>query len=144
MHYPIVCINETDTTICLDISCYTRIYERMSRVLCPNNAINYNNISLTLTKCDCRVDWLWARSPLEKMKYLFIFSFLRLVSGQSAALSSATQHAMPPEFSGKWGTEVLNTMIPLPTQPCGGYSVKLIYLIYFYKFSDYATNFKQN
>ena len=30
------------------------------------------------TKCDCKTDWLWVRSPLE-MKYLlkFIFQFLR-------------------------------------------------------------------
>ena len=31
------------------------------------------------TKCDCKIDWLWVRSPLEEMKYLpkFIFPFLR-------------------------------------------------------------------
>ena len=68
------------------------------------------------TKCDCKVNWLWVRSPLEEMKYLykFIFSFLR--SGRrrvkSTALSSATQHAMPPEFGRKWGTECLNTRFP--------------------------------
>ena len=30
-------------------------------------------------KCDCKIDWLWVRSPLEEMKYLlkFIFPFLR-------------------------------------------------------------------
>ena len=47
------------------------------------------------------------------------------------ALSSATQHAMPPEFGRKQGTECLNTRFPLPTPLCAGYSVKLIYLIYF-------------
>ena len=33
------------------------------------------------TKCDCKTDWLWVRSPLEEMKYLlkFIFPFLRMV-----------------------------------------------------------------
>ena len=40
------------------------------------------------------------------------------------ALSSATQHAMPPELGGKWGTEYLNTRFPLPTLLCAGYSVK--------------------
>ena len=30
------------------------------------------------------------------------------VKRQSAALSSFTQHAMPEEFGGKWGTECLN------------------------------------
>ena len=31
------------------------------------------------TKCDCKNDWLWVRTPLEEMKYLpkFIFPFLR-------------------------------------------------------------------
>ena len=31
------------------------------------------------TKCDCKTEWLWVRSPLEEMKYLlkFIFPFLR-------------------------------------------------------------------
>ena len=35
----------------------------------------------------------------------YIFIFFALVSTKSAALNYATQHAMPPEFSGKWGTE---------------------------------------
>ena len=48
------------------------------------------------------------------------------MSRLSAALSSATQHAMPPEFGRKWGTECLNTSFPLPTLLCAGYSVKLI------------------
>ena len=34
---------------------------------------------------------------------------------ESAALSSAIQHAMPQEFVGKWGTKCLNTRFPLPT-----------------------------
>ena len=52
--------------------------------------------------------------------------FFTLVSKQSAALTSATQHAMPPEFGGKWATECLNTRFTLPTLLCAGYSVKLI------------------
>ena len=43
------------------------------------------------------------------------FHFFALVSGQSTALSSATQHAKSPEFSGKWGTERLNTKFHLAT-----------------------------
>ena len=35
---------------------------------------------------------------------------------QSAALSSATQHAMPPEFGGKRGTECLNARFPQKIQ----------------------------
>ena len=46
---------------------------------------------------------------------------------QSAALSSATQYAVPLEFGRKWGTECLNTRFPLPTMLCAGYSVKLNY-----------------
>ena len=53
------------------------------------------------------------------------FHFFALVSRQSAVLGSATQHAMPPEFSRKWQTECLNTRFPLTTLLCAGYSVKL-------------------
>ena len=54
------------------------------------------------------------------MKYLFKFPFLflRSVSRQSGALSYATQHAMPPEFRGKWGTEWLHTSLCVPAV-CG-------------------------
>ena len=38
-----------------------------------------------------------------------------------AALSSATEHAMPQEFGGEWGMECLNTKFPLPTLLCAGY-----------------------
>ena len=40
------------------------------------------------------------------------FHFFALVSRTSTAFSSATQHAMPPEFSRKWGTECLNATLP--------------------------------
>ena len=51
------------------------------------------------------------------------FHFFALMSRLSAALSSATQHALPPEVGRKRGTECLNTR---PTLLCAGYSVKLI------------------
>ena len=57
------------------------------------------------------------------------FHFFALVARQSAALISATQHVMPPELGGKWGTVCLNTRFPLPFLLCAGYSVKLIYFI---------------
>ena len=45
---------------------------------------------------------------IEELKYLLkIYIFFALVSRKSAVLSSATQHAMPPEFGKKWGTECL-------------------------------------
>ena len=50
------------------------------------------------------------------------------MSRQSAALSSATQHAMSPKLGGKWGTECLSTRFPLPILLVTGYSMmKLIY-----------------
>ena len=62
--------------------------------------------------------------------YLHLYvHFFALVSRQSAALSSATQHAMPSELGGKWGTEWLNTRFPLPTLLCAEYSVKLIFFL---------------
>ena len=62
----------------------------------------------------------------------YYFHSFALVLRLSAALSSATQHAMPPEFGRKWGTECLNTSFPLPTLLCAGYSVKLIEFLLFY------------
>ena len=57
------------------------------------------------------------------------YHFFALVLKQSATWSSATQHAMPPEFVRKWGTECLNTRFPLPILLCAVYSVKTIFLI---------------
>ena len=57
------------------------------------------------------------------------FHFFTLLSKQSAASSSATQHAMPSKFDG-W-TECLNTRLPLPTLLCAGCSVKLIFIYIF-------------
>ena len=62
--------------------------------------------------------------------YIFISS---LWCRGKAALSSATQYAMPPELGGKRGTEFLNTKFPLPTLLCAGYNVKLICFFYLYK-----------
>ena len=53
------------------------------------------------------------------------FHFFALVSRQSTALSTATQHAMLPDLSGMWGT-VYSTGFPLPSLLCAGFSVKLI------------------
>ena len=51
--------------------------------------------------CDCKRGNLWVRFPLEEMKYS-IFLFIRS-DIESAQLSSANQHAVPPEFGEKWG-----------------------------------------
>ena len=47
--------------------------------------------------------------PSRKLQNVVIY----VQSTKSAALSPATQHAMPPEFSRKWGTECLDTKFPL-------------------------------
>ena len=52
--------------------------------------------------------------------YLYLyFHFFALASGQSAALNSANQHAMPPELGTKWGTEYLDTRPSTYPAVCG-------------------------
>ena len=76
------------------------------------------------------VSWLVVGSIPTRGNEIFIYIYVFISShwcrGESAALSSATQHAMPPEIGKKWGTECLNTRFPLPTLLRAGYSVKLI------------------
>ena len=64
--------------------------------------MNFMNFSepVVAQGCDCTRDRLWVRSPSEELKKKF--HFFAPVWGQSAAFSSATQHAMPPEFGRKW------------------------------------------
>ena len=62
--------------------------------------------------------WLWVRTSLEEIKYLFKFIISLLRSGVEAkrqAFSSAIQHTILPEFSRKWETKCLNTKFRLPT-----------------------------
>ena len=78
------------------------------------------------TKCDCKNVWLWVRSPLEEIKYLFKFIFPFFRSGVvNELMISATQHPMPSEFNRMWGTECLHTRFPLPNPQFAGHSVKL-------------------
>ena len=66
--------------------------------------------------------------------------FFALVSRQSATLSSATQHAMPPELGRNWGTECLNTRFSLPTLLCAGtswFNLITIYVNYDYVVIEY-------
>ena len=97
-------------------------------------SFNYNKIakfeasrgaaarSVTVKPTGCGFDPHWRRWNIYLNLY---FHFFALVLRLSAALSFATQHAMPPEFGRKWGTEYLNNRFPLPTLRAG-YSVKLI------------------
>ena len=84
------------------------------------------------TKCDCKTDWLWVRSPLEEMKYLlkFIFPFPRsgLEAKRGVEFCHSTRKASRNQQ--KVGMECLNTRFPLPTLLCAGYSVKLILYSY--------------
>ena len=82
------------------------------------------------TRCDCKTDWLWVRSPLKEMKYLlkFISAFLR--SGveikRGVEFCHSTRNAS--RIRQKVGrTECLNIRFPLPTLLYEGYSVKLIF-----------------
>ena len=79
--------------------------------------------SVTVKSTGCGFD----PHPRKINIYLHLyFHFIALVSRLNAALSSATQHTMPLELGGKWGTECLNARFPLSTLLCAGYSVKLI------------------
>ena len=79
--------------------------------------------SVIVKSTGCRFD---SHSMKFNIYLHLYFHFFALVSRQSAALSSATQYAMPPEPGGKWLTECLNPRFPLPTLLCPEYSVKLI------------------
>ena len=72
--------------------------------------------SVTVKPTGCGFDPLSRRWNIYLNLYLHFFA---LVSRQSAALSSATQHAMSPEFYRKCDRdsdrECLNTILPLPT-----------------------------
>ena len=70
-------------------------------------------------KYDCKIYWLWVRSPLAEMKYLFtfIFSFPRF--GVEAKRGVEFRHSTRNAFKS------LKTRFLLPTPLCAGYSVKL-------------------
>ena len=80
-----------------------------------------------VNKCDCKIVWVWVRSPFDEIKYFFFFFLLN----QSATLSSISQHAMPPEPSGKWATECLNTRFLFPYPAVCGIQreAELIYIL---------------
>ena len=86
-------------------------------------------------KCDCKIDWLWVRSPLEEMKYLFkfIFPFLRssVEAKHGVEFCHLTRNAS--RIRQKVGNGVSYTRFPLPTLRSAGYSVKLIYFFIFLK-----------
>ena len=71
---------------------------------------------VTVKSTGCRFD---PHSRKWNIYLLLYFHFFALVYTQSAALSSATQHVMPPEFGGKWGTECLNTRFLAYRIVCG-------------------------
>ena len=64
--------------------------------------------SVTVKPTGCGFDLHSRRGNIYSNLYVHFFA---LVWRQSAALSSTTQQAMPPEFSGKWKTECLNPVV---------------------------------
>ena len=75
------------------------------------------------TKCDCKIDWLWVRSPLEKMKYVlkFIFPFLRSgVEAKRDVLPLNTQCLQNLSESEERSVLILGSLCLLC---CEGYSV---------------------
>ena len=65
------------------------------------------------TKCDCKTDWLWVRSPLEEMKYLlkFIFPFLRSgVEAKRGVPPLNPQYLQNSAESGKWSVLTLGSL----------------------------------
>ena len=83
------------------------------------------------TKCGCKTDWLWVRSPLEEMKYLlkFIFPFLRsgVEAKRGVKLCHLTRNASRIRL--KVGNGISYTKFPLLTLLCAGYSMKLIFFL---------------
>ena len=61
--------------------------------------------SVTVKSTCCGFDPHSRKLNIYLHLYFHVFA---LVSRQSAAFSSATQHAMPKNFGVKWGTECLN------------------------------------
>ena len=53
------------------------------------------------TKCDCKIDWLWVRSPLEDVKYLFT---LKIFSERSHPERSCVT-----SLNGEWSAKCLIT-----------------------------------
>ena len=96
-------------------------FEAYNCVACPRNCLEFNSISSFFTSFNKEAQSVTVKStgcgfdPHSRKWniYLYFYFHLALVSRQSAALSSATQHAMPAELGGKWGTECLNTRFPL-------------------------------
>ena len=79
------------------------------------------------TKCDCKTEWLWVRSLLEEMKYLFnfLFSFFRhgVEAKRSVEFCQSARNAS--RIRQKVGNG-LNTKFHLSIPLFAGYSVKLI------------------
>ena len=82
------------------------------------------------TKCACKRDWLWVRSPLEEMKYLFkfIFPFLRAGLETKCGVEFRQLARNASIIRRKVGNKVSHTRFPLPSLLYAGYSVKLIYI----------------
>ena len=93
-------------------------------------------------KCDCKIDWLWVRSTLEEMKYLFTFLFSFLCCSVEAKGGVEIRHSTR-NASGKWETECFKTRFPLPTLLCAGQrEADLIFFLL--KYSPLSAEFWRN
>ena len=50
-------------------------------------------VVVQVQKRDCKIDWLWVRSALEEMKYLFKFKFSILRSDGGVVFRHSTRNA---------------------------------------------------
>ena len=103
----------------LDFRILIHIFILLFILLRPVQASGAAARSVTAKPTGCGFNSHSRRWNIYLNLYFHVFA---LVSRLSAMLSSATQHAMPPEFGRKWGTECLNRRFPLPTLLCAGYS----------------------
>ena len=59
--------------------------------------------------CDCNSDGCGFNPHSRELIIIYrYYHFYTLVTRQSTALSSVTQHILPPEWGGEWGTRTLN------------------------------------
>ena len=95
--------------------------------------MQYKSICKTVqtgTKCDCKIDWLWVRSPLEDMKYLFKFIFLFLCSGVEVErrwvppLNTPCLHNF--SENGAWSVLTLNNKVPCAYPGVCGIQIKYL------------------
>ena len=119
-------VNYRTTGCTLDLC---MIQTKESRIwFCSNNILINIFYSMQLwgqssrrgTKCDCKTDWLWVRSPFEEVKYLFkfIFPFLRSGLKEKTRRWALTFNTQCLQNSAESGERSVLTLASLPAV-CG-------------------------